>query len=122
MTEVALGHNFLAGCCMMCCVPLYPNIVQRQAVAKKNGIESNCIEDVALSCCCGLCVLAQSNKQMGKAASILCAPRVAWSDLRLMPWRLTRACLLGLQQLQDGVLDQGPDGGGDGEAAQGGCR
>ena len=77
MTEVALGHNFLAGCCLMCCVPLYPNIVQRQAVAKKHGIESNCIEDVALSCCCGLCVLAQSSKQMGEAASILCVCREA---------------------------------------------
>ena len=76
MTEHALGHNFLAGCCLMCCVPLYPTIVQRQAVAKKHGIASNCIEDVALSCCCGLCVVAQSANQMGDAADISYAPRV----------------------------------------------
>jgi hypothetical protein len=45
-------------------------------VAKKHGIASNCIEDVALSCCCGLCVVAQSANQMGDAADISYAPRV----------------------------------------------
>ena len=74
MNEVALGNNFLIGCCLMCCVPLYPNVTQRQAVAKKSGIASNCIEDVALSCCCGLCTLAQSANQLGDAADISCAP------------------------------------------------
>ena len=70
MTEHALGHNFLFGCLLACCVPLYPTIVQRQAVAKKHGIASNCLEDVALSCCCGLCVLVQNANQMGSEAEL----------------------------------------------------
>lgn len=70
MTEHALGHNFLAGCLLACCVPFYPTITQRQAVAKKHGIESNCAEDVALTCCCGFCVTMQSANQMGEAADI----------------------------------------------------
>ena len=83
MNEHALGHNFLAGCFLMCCVPLYPNIVQRQAVAKKSGIASNCVEDVLLSCCCGLCVLAQSANQLGEAADISCATHLLVDCLRL---------------------------------------
>ena len=70
MTEHALGHNFLAGCCLSACCPFYPTIVQRQAVAKKHGIPSNCVEDVLLSWCCGLCVVAQNANQMGDAADL----------------------------------------------------
>ena len=70
MTEHALGHNFLAGCCLSCCVPVYPTIVQRQAVAKKHGIKSNCVEDVLLSWCCGFCTIAQNANQMGEEAAI----------------------------------------------------
>jgi hypothetical protein len=74
MTERSLGHNFLMGCLLSCCVPCYPTIVQRQAVAKKHGIESNCVEDMALTCCCGLCLIVQNANQMGEAADIRRAP------------------------------------------------
>ena len=58
------------GCLLACCVPYYPTIIQRQAVAKKHGIASNCLEDVALACCCGLCLIVQNANQMGEAADI----------------------------------------------------
>lgn len=68
--QVALGRNFCLGCLFSTCCPVCPNVVQRQAVAKKHGLESNMVEDVALSCCCGLCVVVQDAVRMGDDADV----------------------------------------------------
>ena len=71
MTARALGENFCLACLFASCCPVCPTFVQRQMVAKKHGIPSNTMEDLALSCCCGLCTTVQNANQMAPESDIM---------------------------------------------------
>lgn len=56
-------------CLLLCgsaCFGLHwiPMSMQRADIREKYSLEGNCLVDIAASCCCGLCVLVQSEKEV----------------------------------------------------------
>lgn len=56
-------------CLLFCgsgCVGLYwiPMSLQRADIRAKYHLEGNCLTDIALACCCGLCDLVQQEKEV----------------------------------------------------------
>jgi Cys-rich protein (TIGR01571 family) len=56
-------------CLLLCgsaavCLSVIPVAMQRADIRAKYNLQGNCVSDLLLACCCGLCNLVQQDKEV----------------------------------------------------------